>query len=91
LQILDAEDLALRFRARRKVFADAFAVDSGIDLKNDFPGGIREFCDDVWIFLLHDRFGRSTAKSAVRKINSRFDRGLNGGEGGIRTLLLPRG
>ena len=45
LQILDAEDLALRFRfgAGRKVFAETFAVDSGIDLKNDFPGGIREF------------------------------------------------
>jgi hypothetical protein len=45
LQILDAEDLAFRFRfsAGRKVFPKAFAVDTRLDLKNDFPGGIREF------------------------------------------------
>jgi len=44
LEILNAEDLAFRFRfgARRKVFPKAFAVDACVELKNDFPGGIRE-------------------------------------------------
>jgi hypothetical protein len=66
---VDAEDLAPRccWRARRQVFAAAFAADLGLDRKNDVPGGIREFCDAGWIFLLHDRLGRSTAQPALRK------------------------
>jgi hypothetical protein len=31
------------FGARRKIFTEAFAVNAGVELKNDIPGGIREF------------------------------------------------
>jgi hypothetical protein len=30
------------FRARLKILAEAFAVDAGVELKNDIPGWIRE-------------------------------------------------
>jgi hypothetical protein len=45
LEQLDLLNLPFRlgFLACREVFADAFAVDAGVELENDIPRGIREF------------------------------------------------
>ncbi|HEX9781406.1 MAG TPA: hypothetical protein VGA56_01590 [Opitutaceae bacterium] len=53
--------LGLGFGARRKVFAEAFPVEAGVELKNDFPGGIREFGDTEGTGCFHDRLGRLTS------------------------------
>ena len=34
--------LCLGFRARREILAEAFPVETGVELENDSPGGIRE-------------------------------------------------
>jgi hypothetical protein len=57
--------LRLGFGARRKIFAKASTVEAGVELENDIPRGIREFRNDEWTCVFHDRFGRSTAKSDV--------------------------
>ena len=34
--------LRFRFRASREILAEALALDAGVELENDIPGGIRE-------------------------------------------------
>jgi hypothetical protein len=40
--------LCLGFGARRKILVEALSVETRVELENDIPGGIREFCDE-WI------------------------------------------
>jgi hypothetical protein len=53
--------LCLGFDARREIFAEAFTVEAGVALENDIPERVREFWDDEWTCVFHDRFGRPTS------------------------------
>jgi hypothetical protein len=71
LETLDFENLALGFGVGmgRKILAHALAIQLTSDMKNDFPGGIRELRNDERSVCIHSRLATSTGKSVVAFFN----------------------